>query len=334
MKKACLVVGPPYDNDEIFNPENHSLNRDGCLEFFHELKRHFKFLNYDLRTSDLIPVVDADLVIYNEMPKILPRPEDKQKSVLLIFESELIRPDNWLLSNHERFQKIFTWNDLFIDGSKYFKFNFTHSASLVDESANSAVRFCTLIAGNKYSTHPLELYSQRRKAIRWFERYLPSDFEFYGVGWEQYTFHGARILRPLNRIRFLRELFSEKWPSYRGTVESKLSTLSRYKFSICYENARDIPGYITEKIFDSIQAGCLPIYWGAPNISDFVPESCYIDRRKYADLGTLITYLKNMTDEEYRLRKRSMEDYLISPLHQLFTPKNVAISVVEVITKY
>jgi hypothetical protein len=42
-------------------------------------------------------------------------------------------------------------------------------------------------------------------------------------------------------------------------VDSKKNTLEKYKFSICYENARDIPGYITEKIFDCFFAGCVPI---------------------------------------------------------------------------
>ena len=48
-------------------------------------------------------------------------------------------------------------------------------------------------------------------------------------------------------------------------------------FAICYENARDIPGYITEKIFDCFFAGCVPIYWGgAPNVTDHIPANTFI----------------------------------------------------------
>ena len=42
---------------------------------------------------------------------------------------------------------------------------------------------------------------------------------------------------------------------------SKIEWLKQYKFNICFENA-SYPGYLTEKIFDAFEAGCIPIYWG------------------------------------------------------------------------
>jgi hypothetical protein len=63
--------------------------------------------------------------------------------------------------------------------------------------------------------------------------------------------------------------------------------LEKYKFSICYENARDTPGYITEKIFDCFFAGCVPIYWGANNITDHIPKECFIDKRDFEDYKVL-----------------------------------------------
>ena len=35
--------------------------------------------------------------------------------------------------------------------------------------------------------------------------------------------------------------------------------------------AREIPGYITEKIFDCFLARSVPVYWGPGNIADHVP---------------------------------------------------------------
>ena len=47
--------------------------------------------------------------------------------------------------------------------------------------------------------------------------------------------------------------------------------LQKYKFNICFENASE-PGYITEKYFHAKAAGCIPIYWGDPNLArDFNP---------------------------------------------------------------
>ncbi|MEM6770055.1 MAG: glycosyltransferase family 10 [Bacteroidota bacterium] len=44
----------------------------------------------------------------------------------------------------------------------------------------------------------------------------------------------------------------------------KLALLHKYKFNLCPENT-DAPGYVTEKLWHAIAAGCIPIYWGAGN---------------------------------------------------------------------
>ena len=46
--------------------------------------------------------------------------------------------------------------------------------------------------------------------------------------------------------------------------DNKKEYLKQFRFNICPENS-DYPGYVTEKIFDAIAAGCIPIYWGSDN---------------------------------------------------------------------
>lgn len=46
--------------------------------------------------------------------------------------------------------------------------------------------------------------------------------------------------------------------------DNKREYLKRYRFNLCPENS-DSEGYVTEKIFDAISAGCIPIYWGSQN---------------------------------------------------------------------
>ena len=75
--------------------------------------------------------------------------------------------------------------------------------------------------------------------------------------------------------------------------------MKQYKFSICYENARDIPGYITEKIFDGFFAGCIPVYLGAPNITDYIPAGTFIDRRLFPSYEHLYYYMRFMEDDKY-----------------------------------
>ena len=72
----------------------------------------------------------------------------------------------------------------------------------------------------------------------------------------------------------LRELFFDKLSKYKKVdsggrhrnnigyfVEDKHKWLQNYKFNLCFENS-SYPGYLTEKLFDAYNAGCVPIYWG------------------------------------------------------------------------
>lgn len=67
---------------------------------------------------------------------------------------------------------------------------------------------------------------------------------------------------------------------YRGACESKYEILSRYYFSLCFENMA-MKGYVTEKIFDCLYAGTIPLYWGAKDISNLIPSDVYVDCRHF-----------------------------------------------------
>ncbi|KAL3515280.1 hypothetical protein ACH5RR_022182 [Cinchona calisaya] len=55
-----------------------------------------------------------------------------------------------------------------------------------------------------------------------------------------------------------------------GNVD-KVKTLARYKFSLAFENSNE-EDYVTEKFFQSLVAGTVPVAVGAPNIQDFAPS--------------------------------------------------------------
>ena len=333
MKKACFVISAPFDKGAIFDRNNSDLNRDNCLQFYYDLQDILWKNNIDLNTYDINRQGECDFIIYNEMPRLLPQNDSIVKSFLLLFECEVIRPDNWEVSSHNRFSKIFTWHDSYIDEIKYFKLNFTHDGSIDNFlSFKEKSKFCTLIAGNKVVSRPLELYSHRKKAISWFENNHPDKFDFYGIGWDMLTFDESKLTGILNRFSFLkgmRKRLMTRYSSYRGKINSKIETLKDYKFSICYENAQEIPGYITEKIFDSMAAGCIPVYWGAPNISDYVPEDCYIDKRKFKTYEDLYNYLIGMSEDEYNSRLEHIRSFLHSAISEQFSPYYNARSVVK-----
>ncbi|KAK2665082.1 hypothetical protein Ddye_003656 [Dipteronia dyeriana] len=55
-----------------------------------------------------------------------------------------------------------------------------------------------------------------------------------------------------------------------GRVD-KVETLKRYKFSLAFENSNE-EDYVTEKFFQSLVAGTVPVVVGAPNMQDFAPS--------------------------------------------------------------
>jgi len=82
---------------------------------------------------------------------------------------------------------------------------------------------------------------------------------------------------------------------------TKVAVIAEYRFAIAFENARGTD-YVTEKFFDPLLAGTVPVYLGAPNIEEFAPgRDAYIDAAAYepAELAALLTRLSN-DDEAYQ----------------------------------
>jgi len=84
-----------------------------------------------------------------------------------------------------------------------------------------------------------------------------------------------------------------------GLVENKKDILKNYKYTLCFENTDGFRGYITEKIFDCVSAGTVPIYLGAPNIGDYVPKECFIDFRDFSGYEDLYLFLQDLPESKY-----------------------------------
>ncbi|MQL79396.1 hypothetical protein Taro_011824 [Colocasia esculenta] len=67
--------------------------------------------------------------------------------------------------------------------------------------------------------------------------------------------------------------------------------MSHYKFVLAIENTV-VESYVTEKLFYALDAGSVPIYFGAPNVWDFVPPNSIIDGSKFSSMEELAAYVK------------------------------------------
>lgn len=83
----------------------------------------------------------------------------------------------------------------------------------------------------------------------------------------------------------------------KGNI-SKLEIFSKYKFVIAFENAL-APDYVTEKFFDPLIVGSVPVYLGAPNIMDFAPgDTCFIDVTQFENPRALADFINAYYQEE------------------------------------
>lgn len=228
----------------------------------------------------------------------------KEKMVLFMWEPYIRLSKMYNENLRDCFSKIYTWNDDLVDGVKYFKFFYPVLRPMIaDPVPFEEKKFCTLVSGYvnnpaKYpGKHPDELYSQRLKAVEFFEKVGEEGFECYGRGWEK----------------------APPYKSFRGPCADKIGVIKNYRFSICYENCRDVKGYITEKIFDCFAAGNVPVYWGASNVTDYIPKDCFIDRRDFESLDELYLFLKSMPKATYEGYLTRIREFLASDAAHLFS---------------
>jgi len=123
----------------------------------------------ELSTVDTQPLESYDLIFVLDFPK-----SDKKyfkklieskfdNLIILIYECEIVMPDNWDKENFKYFKKIFTWHD-----GKIFKYYFPIKVpKTFNFNLTKKEKLCTLIGSKKFNYHHIELYSERLKAIRW-----------------------------------------------------------------------------------------------------------------------------------------------------------------------
>lgn len=321
MKKASIVVSDFYKNNNFFNLEDTKYNRDNSLYAMYVLKNTLALsYNIELNTHDINHPNESEFVLYVDIEERLPTKKEKEKSFLIIFESEVINKKSWNKAYHSLFSKIFTWNDDLIDNIKYFKINFPQHLYFENKIPFHNKKLCALIAGNKTNNHRYELYSERVKAIEWFEKNHSEDFDLYGTGWNAYRKLNNKLFNSfIKRIPWLKFFFIKKYKTYKGTIISKNKVFQKYRFAICYENANSIPGYITEKIFDCFFAGCIPIYLGPPNISIHIPSGCYLDKNDFKSYEELYLYIKKFQEAEYLKYISQIEKFIYSEKFHQFS---------------
>lgn len=115
--------------------------------------------------------------------------------------------------------------------------------------------------------------------------------------------------------RGILDIYGRNWPdgislgqsrggNFQKWQKKKLDILSDYHFNLCFENT-NWPYYCTEKIWDSIQGGCLPIYYGKGNkIYEDFPRNSFLDYSDFDSPKSLFDYIQKMDIDEFNMRMK------------------------------
>lgn len=323
MKKliGLNTIYRDFYNDALFHADAYNLSENLFVPVI-RFKEMAEQKGYEIHTMDCLEWKECEYLIFKDIPNdsILTvnsiiklakyvlkrkwRSDFLAKAVwsgriedmyLIVQEPEVVNASSHTEKYYKFFHKILTWNDNMTDGKKVFKYLIPQvKPEKMSWHEFENKKMTVLIASDKKSRHPGELYSLRRKWICFAqEKHL--DFDLYGFGWNKSEFS-----------------------DYQGSVENKLETLAGYKYCICFENSGQEKGYITEKIFDCFFAGCVPIYYGPENITDFIPENTFINMRKFQNFNELTEYLLSIGKEEYNSMLTAICSFLESDSFRAF----------------
>jgi hypothetical protein len=152
-------------------------------------------------------------------------------------------------------------------------------------------------------------------AVTYLEPNLPERLRRPPAGKEDGKLVNAFVSSAYNhsrRIEFLLQLMPHMDVHSYGKVfrnrqvaddkgqETKLKTIAAYKFTLAFENAI-AKDYVTEKFYDPLIAGSVPVYLGAPNIEEFAPgDHCFINAADWKSPEAMARYLVELASDEER----------------------------------
>lgn len=185
------------------------------------------------------------------------------RSVLVRNEPEIVCPDNFNRTITRRFDLIIDVGRPSSGGSWSTVWPQSWPSKLTGPAAHSRLERVVVINAYKFS-----LIKGQRYGLRAMICSRNGYVDVYGPGWakgslEKFSLFAkefvlAVLAGRLPDLRLSKDL-RFKPLNYMGPAHNKLETLSKYKVSLVIEND---PGFLSEKLFDCLFAGTIPVYVG------------------------------------------------------------------------
>ncbi len=175
-----------------------------------------------------------------------------------------------------------------------------------------------IVNANKLNLAKSELYTLRRKCIANID-----NLDLYGDEWNSPMTARLKVavievlknpVRNLVTFSFHSRYWFSRWPSAIAP-EDKNDILKRYKVSLVIENEMT---YVSEKLFDVLAAGCIPVYVG-PEVSDYgIPNSLVFQAEP--NLRSIEKQINLAIESDYQTFQRELAQWLdsseVKSMHQ------------------
>jgi hypothetical protein len=181
-------------------------------------------------------------------------------------------------------------------------------------SWNHRSDYLVIINSNKVSAISVENYSLRRCFAKGIEKEFLSVYgDLWGGSFIKKVRHRIEVLffsitsGVMPNVKSIYGSLHVKYPGSKGAIPDKHEVLKNSKFNIVIEND---PSYISEKLFDSMINGSIPIYSGPVIPDGIVPRGTYIPLPEHANL--LLPMLESLSDSDLSLLLSNIKDFVSS----------------------
>jgi len=228
--------------------------------------------------------------------------------LLVILENLHLQPHATYRELKPLAQKILTYDLDEVDGQKIFWLPYSLDIQAGRQKREWALtqarpHLLGMINSWKKSEMPGDLYEKRNRLAIQAGKILRGEMFLAGSGWDRHMVHSLKWQRSLAKRcpSLARSLF--RWPNsaYRGVLElgkAKLQALATCEFALVPENCSSLRGYITEKIFNALFAGCIPIYQGHPEATRWLPPETFLPMERFRSGEQLVRFLRAMRRED------------------------------------
>lgn len=265
------------------------------------------YVNFPRTQFELTNIVNADfLILFNHKSDLyshfIKNGGKKENAILIRMEPYAVYPAQYKERITRKYGLVITAGNSEIGNEKFISINWPYKYHLnpatpsntdpnlisilnsqTDKTENIYEKWAkreiktVMIAANKVSPTSNSNYSLRRK----FAKQLPHEtLKVYGPLWYSSLWSKARhrvavFYAAVGQGTFpnLFEIYGNFWrvyPNAFGEIEDKHEILTKSKFALVIENTNDV---ITEKLFDALVDGAIPLYVGPDLSKAGLPEN-------------------------------------------------------------